>query len=51
MDGIHDLGGKHGHGKVVVEKDEPVFHSHSEAAVFAMALGLTYPLLATHHSR
>ncbi|MCH8256797.1 MAG: nitrile hydratase subunit beta [Proteobacteria bacterium] len=37
MDGIHDLGGKPGHGQVVVEKHEPVFHSRWEAAVFAMA--------------
>jgi len=36
MDGIHDLGGKPGHGEVVVEKDEPAFHSRWEAAVFAM---------------
>lgn len=37
MDGIHDLGGKPGYGEVVVEADEPVFHSRWEAAVFAMA--------------
>jgi nitrile hydratase subunit beta len=37
MDGIHDLGGKPGYGKVVIEKDEPVFHSRWEASVFAMA--------------
>ncbi len=37
MDGIHDLGGKTGYFEVVVEKDEPVFHSRWEAAVFAMA--------------
>lgn len=37
MDGIHDLGGKHGFGPVRVEEDEPVFHSRWEAAVFAMS--------------
>jgi nitrile hydratase subunit beta len=37
MDGIHDLGGKHGFGKVVVEEDEPVFHARWEAAVFTMS--------------
>ncbi len=37
MDGIHDLGGKAGHGEVVLEKDEPAFHSRWEAAVFTMA--------------
>ena len=36
MDGIHDLGGKHGHGAVDIEENEPVFHARWEAAVFAM---------------
>lgn len=38
MDGIHDLGGKHGHGKVEREVDEPVFHADWEAKVFAIML-------------
>jgi len=37
MDGVHDLGGKHGFGVVEVEADEPVFHDRWEAAVFAMS--------------
>lgn len=36
MNGIHDLGGKHGHGAVAREADEPAFHARWEAAVFAM---------------
>jgi nitrile hydratase len=36
MDGIHDLGGKHGFGSVTIEPDEPVFHERWEARVFAM---------------
>lgn len=36
MNGIHDMGGLHGFGKVVVEKDEPVFHERWEARVFGM---------------
>ena len=36
MNGIHDLGGRHGFGAVVVEADEPAFHERWEAAVFAM---------------
>lgn len=36
MDGIHDLGGKHGYGKVNREPNEPVFHARWEARVFAM---------------
>lgn len=37
MDGIHDLGGMHGFGAVVVERDEPVFHQRWEGRVFAIA--------------
>jgi nitrile hydratase subunit beta len=37
MDGIHDLGGKHGFGSVLQETDEPAFHARWEAAVFAMS--------------
>lgn len=36
MDGIHDIGGKHGFGAIVREQDEPAFHDRWEAAVFAM---------------
>ncbi|MDZ7683894.1 MAG: nitrile hydratase subunit beta [Gammaproteobacteria bacterium] len=37
MDGIHDLGGKHGYGRVERGENEPVFHERWEAAVFAMS--------------
>ncbi len=36
MDGIHDLGGRHGFGPLERETDEPVFHARWEARVFAM---------------
>ena len=36
MDGIHDLGGKHGYGRIVREFNEPAFHERWEAAVFAL---------------
>ena len=36
MNGIHDMGGLHGFGLVVREKDEPVFHSYWESRVFCM---------------
>lgn len=36
MDGIHDLGGKHGFGNVEREADETAFHERWEAAVFTM---------------
>ena len=37
MDGIHDMGGMDGFGKVVPEPDEPVFHQRWEATVMAMS--------------
>jgi nitrile hydratase beta subunit len=36
MNGVHDMGGMHGMGPVVIEKDEPVFHSEWEARVDAL---------------
>jgi nitrile hydratase len=41
MDGVHDLGGMDGFGKVEPERDEPVFHEPWEGRVMAMnrALG------------
>jgi nitrile hydratase len=36
MNGVHDMGGMHGFGKVEVESNEPVFHEPWEARVLAM---------------
>jgi len=36
VNGIHDMGGMHGMGPVVVEKDEPVFHASWESRLFAL---------------
>jgi nitrile hydratase subunit beta len=36
MNGVHDMGGQHGHGPVVVEPDEPVFHEAWEGRVYAL---------------
>jgi nitrile hydratase beta subunit len=36
VDGVHDLGGMHGFGPVVREKDEPVFHAPWEGRVYAL---------------
>lgn len=36
MNGIHDMGGLHGFGKVEREDNEPVFHSEWESRVFCM---------------
>ena len=38
MDGIHDLGGKQGFGRVNREVDEPVFHDRWEAVVFGISV-------------
>jgi nitrile hydratase subunit beta len=37
MNGIHDMGGMHGFGPVVVEANEPVFHSAWEGRVRGLA--------------
>jgi nitrile hydratase beta subunit len=36
MDGLHDLGGRHGLGAINPEPDEPVFHSDWERSVLVM---------------
>jgi nitrile hydratase subunit beta len=40
MNGIHDLGGKHGVGELDVETNEPVFHAEWEKQVFGIFFGL-----------
>ena len=37
MNGIHDMGGMHGFGRVVVEPNEPVFHVDWEKRALGMA--------------
>jgi nitrile hydratase beta subunit len=41
VNGIHDMGGMHGFGRVVVEENEPVFHAAWEKRV----LGIVYQLI------
>jgi nitrile hydratase len=41
MDGIHDLGGRHGFGQSLTERDEDGFHAPWEQRVFALASLLT----------
>jgi nitrile hydratase beta subunit len=36
MDGVHDLGGRHGFGSIDPESDEPVFHADWERSVLVM---------------
>jgi nitrile hydratase len=36
MNGVHDMGGMDGMGPIQYEKNEPVFHEHWEARIFAL---------------
>ena len=36
MNGVHDMGGMHGFGKVEPSRDEPPFHAGWEGRVLAM---------------
>jgi len=38
MNGIHDVGGKHGFGPVLVEKNEPYFHEEWEGRMLSMMI-------------
>ncbi len=38
MDGVHDMGGRHGMGPIVREEDEPVFHAPWEARAFGVTM-------------
>jgi nitrile hydratase len=40
MNGIHDLGGMHGLGKILHTPEEPTFHADWEGRVFAMYLSV-----------
>jgi nitrile hydratase subunit beta len=42
MDGIHDMGGMHGFGKVEPELNEPVFHAAWEAQCLAINRSMSY---------
>lgn len=42
MNGVHDMGGMHGFGKVVPEADEPAFHAAWEGRVLAMQRALRF---------
>src|SRR6185436_6768929 len=42
MDGVHDMGGMDGFGKVEVEQNEPPFHAQWEGRVLAMQRAMGY---------
>lgn len=43
MDGVHDMGGMHGFGRVPYEKNEPTFHQEWERRVWGLCQGSIYP--------
>ncbi len=47
MDGVHDLGGREGFGRVRFERDQAAFHDPWEARVWGMRLATTRPEGAT----
>ena len=52
MDGVHDMGGMDGFGKVEAERDEPVFHAPWEGRVLAMSRSMGYAgVYSADHSR
>ena len=42
MNGVHDMGGMHGFGKVEPEPDEPAFHAQWERRVLAMQRAMRF---------
>ena len=42
MDGVHDMGGMHGFGKVEPEQNEPVFHDDWERRLYALYRAMSY---------
>jgi nitrile hydratase len=44
MNGVHDMGGMHGFGRIERDDPEPVFHYDWERRVFAMRVAATVPI-------
>jgi nitrile hydratase len=43
MNGVHDMGGMHGHGPIHPEQDEPLWHAPWEARMFGLRRAGTFP--------
>jgi nitrile hydratase len=43
MNGIHDMGGMHGHGLIEHEADEPLWHAPWEARMLGITRAMTFP--------
>ncbi len=44
MDGIHDMGGMHGFGPIILEENEPLFHHEWEKRVLGMGVAIPVPV-------
>ena len=42
MDGVHDMGGMDGFGKIALEADEPVFHAAWEGRIYGLHRAMGY---------
>ena len=55
MNSVHDMGGMHGMGPIVEERNEPVFHDEWEGRIFAMNLAMgawrKWNIDASRHAR
>ncbi len=45
MNGVHDMGGMHGFGRIQREQNEPVFHHPWEGRVYAMHMATPVSIL------
>jgi nitrile hydratase subunit beta len=43
VNGVHDMGGMHGFGPIMPERDEPYFHEPWEARMFGIDQAMTWP--------
>src|SRR5262245_38218388 len=50
MNGVHDLGGTDGFGRVDVESDEPVFHHPWERVVFGLVAAMSGQRVTNVHA-
>ncbi len=43
MNGVHDMGGMHGFGRIPYQENDAAFHHHWERRVWGLCQGATYP--------
>jgi nitrile hydratase len=42
VNGVHDMGGMHGMGPIVIEENEPIFHAEWERRIFALSRAMGF---------